>query len=146
MAIGLLEAPKTWHVLEFKTHSRKSFADLTAKTVRDSKPQHFAQMQIYLHLTGLTRALYLAVNKDTDDLYVERVAADRAFAERLLEKAGRIIFAPTPPARLSEDPSWYQCRFCDHAPLCHQGQAAAVNCRTCLHSHADRRRLALQPA
>lgn len=28
VALGLLEAPKTWHVLEFKTHSAKSFADL----------------------------------------------------------------------------------------------------------------------
>jgi len=133
-ALGLLEAPKTWHVLEFKTHSAKSFADLVAKTVRESKPQHFAQMQVYMHLTGLTRAMYLAVNKDTDDLYVERIEADRECAERLLEKAGRIIFAPVPPERLSNDPSWYLCRFCDHAELCHQGGAAAVNCRTCLHA------------
>jgi hypothetical protein len=28
VAIGLLEAPKTWHVVEFKTHSAKSFATL----------------------------------------------------------------------------------------------------------------------
>ena len=33
VALGLLEAPKTWHVLEFKTHSVKSFADLVAKGV-----------------------------------------------------------------------------------------------------------------
>jgi hypothetical protein len=134
VAINLPEAPKTWHVLEFKTHSAKSFTDLVAKMVRGSKPLHFAQMQIYLHLTGLTRAMYLAVNKDTDDLYVERVEADPDFARRLLDKAGRVIFATTPPARISEDPSWYQCRLCDHAPVCHGGQASAVNCRTCLDS------------
>ena len=46
VAINLLEAPRTWHVLEFKTHSNKSFGDLVAKKVRESKPQHFAQMQI----------------------------------------------------------------------------------------------------
>ena len=87
VAINLPEAPKTWHVLEFKTHSAKSFNDLVAKRVRDSKPQHFAQMQIYLHLTGITRAMYLAVCKDTDDLYVERIAADPVFAQGLLDKA-----------------------------------------------------------
>ena len=134
IAQGLPEAPKTWHVLEFKTHSARSFADLVAKKVRESKPLHYAQMQIYLHLIGLTRALYLAVNKDTDDLHVERVEADPVFAKRLLDKAGRVIFAMTPPARTSEDPSWYQCRLCDHAPVCHGGQPAAVNCRTCLDS------------
>jgi len=42
VAINLLEAPKTWHVLEFKTHSVKSFNDLLAKKVRESKPLHFA--------------------------------------------------------------------------------------------------------
>jgi hypothetical protein len=33
VAINLLEAPKVWHVLEFKTHSNKSFGDLVAKKV-----------------------------------------------------------------------------------------------------------------
>ena len=138
MAINLLEAPKTWHVLEFKTHSVKSFNDLMAKKVRESKPLHFAQMQTYMHLMGLTRAMYLAVCKDTDDVYVERVEADPDFAQGLLAKAERVIFAATPPPRISTDPAWYQCRMCDHAPVCHAGSAEAaapeINCRTCLHA------------
>ena len=145
VAIHLLEAPKAWHVLEFKTHSNKSFTDLVAKKVRESKPQHFAQMQIYMNLMGMNRAMYLAVNKDTDDLYVQRVEADVAYTEQLLEKARRIIFAPTPLPRISEEPSWYQCRLCDHADVCHGPRAAEINCRTCLHStpveggwHCDR--------
>ena len=145
VALHLLEAPKAWHVLEFKTHSNKSFTDLVAKKVRESKPQHFAQMQIYMNLMGMNRAMYLAVNKDTDDLYVQRVEADVAYTEQLLEKARRIIFAPTPLPRISEEPSWYQCRLCDHADVCHGPRAAEINCRTCLHStpveggwHCDR--------
>lgn len=134
VAIGLPEAPKTWHALEFKTHANKSFADLVAKRVRESKPQHYAQMQIYLHLTGLTRALYLAMNKDNDELYVERIEVDPAFAEHLLAKAHRVIFSATPLPRISEDPCWCQCRMCEHAALCHGEAAAEVNCRSCLHS------------
>jgi len=132
VALNLLEAPKTWHVLEFKTHAAKSFVDLVAKGVQKSKPQHFAQMQTYMRLTGMTRAMYLAVNKDNDDLYVERVEADGDFADRLLAKAGRIIFAARPPERISEDPAWYQCRLCNHADVCRHELFAAVNCRTCL--------------
>ena len=30
VAIGLIEAPKTWHVVEFKTHSARSFHELAA--------------------------------------------------------------------------------------------------------------------
>lgn len=134
VALGLLEAPRTWHVLEFKTHSLKSFRKLAAKGVAEAKPQHWAQMQIYMCLTGLTRAMYLAVCKDTDDLHVERVHADGDAAERLLAKAGRIIHAARPPAPLSEDPSWFECRFCDHHDLCHGDAAAAVTCRSCLHA------------
>ena len=122
VALGLPEAPKTWHVLEFKTHSAKSFRELVAKGVAAAKPQHWAQMQIYMHLTGLSRAMYVAVWKDTDELHVERVRADGDAAERLLVKAGRIIHAARPPARISEDP-WFECRFCDHHDLCH-GDAA----------------------
>ena len=134
VAINLIEAPKTWHVVEFKTHAQKSFTDLAAKKVRESKPQHYAQMQVYMLLTEISRAIYLAVNKNTDDLYVERIELDKAFAAQLLEKAGRIIFAQNPPARIHEDPTWYQCRFCDHADVCHGKQAAEINCRTCLHA------------
>lgn len=105
VAVGLLEAPKTWHVLEFKTHSVKSFADLKRQGVQLSKPRHYAQMQVYLHLTGITRALYLAVCKDTDEIHVERLPTDPAAGEALLVKAGRIIDAPRPPEGLSRDPA-----------------------------------------
>ena len=134
VALGLPEAPKTWHVLEFKTHSAKSFRELVAKGVAEAKPQHWAQMQIYMHLTELTRAMYVAVCKDTDDLHIERVRADGDAAERMLAKAGRVIHAPRPPARISEDPAWFECRFCDHHDLCHGDAAAAVTCRSCLHA------------
>ena len=59
---------------------------------------------------------------------------DLTLATRLLEKAGRIIFAQHPPARISEDPAWFECRFCDHHAVCHDGGGAAVTCRSCLHS------------
>ena len=134
VALNLPEAPKTWHVLEFKTHASKSFVELVAQGVRQAKPQHFAQMQIYLRLTTLTRAMYLAVNKNNDDLYVERIELDADYADRLLAKAGRILFAARPLDRVSDDPAWYECRNCDHAEVCRGEAAAAVNCRTCLAS------------
>ena len=108
--------------------------ELTSKGVVLAKPQHAAQMQIYMHLTGITRALYVAVCKDTDALHIERIEADSAMAGRLLEKAGCVIFAQHPPERISEDPAWFECRFCDHHAACHDGGGAAVTCRSCLHS------------
>lgn len=133
LGLGLLEDPEHWHVLEFKTHSASSFRELLAKGVRISKPMHFSQMQIYMHLMALQDALYVGVNKDTDDIYIERVRYDAAIAKGLLDKAKRVIFSPSPPERLSNDPSWYQCKWCDHREICHSNQAPERSCRSCEH-------------
>ncbi len=131
---GLPEAPKTWHVLEVKTHSSKSFKDLQAKGVQAAKPQHYAQMQAYMLLGDLDRALYYAVNKDTDELHIERVPLDEKFARSLVERAQRIISADTPPQRLSTDPAWFECKWCPFHAACHGQQVPETNCRTCVHS------------
>lgn len=131
--IGLPDAPKTWHVLEFKTHNRKSFADLQARGVALAKPEHFAQMQCYMMWTGMTRALYMSVCKDDDGLHLERIDYDEAHALQMLEKAGRVIDAPRPPERIG-DATWWECKFCDHQAICHGTEAPQINCRTCTHS------------
>ncbi len=134
VAKGLPEAPKSPAVLEFKTHSAKSFADLLSKKVQSSKPQHYDQMQVYMGLMEIDRALYIAVNKDTDDLYVEWVHFDREHFENLLDYAQGLIEMPTPPDRISADPANWQCKGCTHWDLCHGGIAAEANCRTCCHA------------
>ncbi|WP_422491653.1 PD-(D/E)XK nuclease family protein [Endozoicomonas sp. ALE010] len=139
VGLGFVEAPKSWHVIEMKTHSEKSFKELVNKGVEESKPRHFAQMQVYMHLAEngpLKRAYYLAVNKNTDALYGERVKYDKTKATALVNKAAAIIASDLPPEKIHQDPSWYQCKFCDHAAVCHGQQAPVVNCRTCLHSTA----------
>ncbi|MEM1354327.1 MAG: PD-(D/E)XK nuclease family protein [Planctomycetota bacterium] len=142
-ARGLPEAPEAWHVLEFKTHNAKSFADLKNKGVRDSKPMHFAQMLVYMALTGMRRALYLAVNKDTDELYSERVRFEerKHGADWLLNRAAEVINAKQPPARISDNRDHPACRWCEHKPLCHgtddcTGPAVpcSTGCRTCVHA------------
>jgi hypothetical protein len=136
-ALGVPEAPETWHCCEFKTHNAKSFKDLVDRGVAEAKPEHWCQMQVYMHWSGMTRALYLAVNKDTDELYSERLHYDKAAAEALIEKAQRIILADNPPARLSERPDWYQCKWCQFHAICHEGALPAVNCRTCAHATSE---------
>lgn len=135
---GLPEAPRTWHVFEAKTHKADSFADLVKKHVRASKPVHWAQMQIYMYLSGIKRALYLAVCKNTDHIHSERVELDEAEAIRLLERAGGVIFSAEPPPRISEDAAWYECKLCPYHALCHGEAAPEVSCRTCVHATPER--------
>ena len=136
-AIGLLEKPTVWHCVEMKTHGDKSFADLIKKGVEASKPEHAAQMQLYMHWSGMTRAFYMAVNKNTDEIYTERLRYDAKAAGLLLAKAADIVTAPRPLERISERPDWFACKFCDHRPTCHGTKPAAVSCRTCVHATAE---------
>lgn len=131
---GLPEGPKSWAVIEFKTHGEKSFKDLVAKKVQEAKPEHYAQMQLYMGWAELERALYLAVNKNTDELYSEWLHFDpKVFAE-LEAKGQEVIDAEEPPDKLSQDPAWYQCKFCDHQEICHGVQVPVKNCRTCVNA------------
>jgi len=127
-----------WELLEFKTHNAKSFKELTDKGVEVAKHQHWAQMQVYMALTGMTRANYIAVCKDDDQLYHERVHADADAGRKLLERAESIIFAAEPPPGISRDPAWYQCKMCPMHGLCHGTEAPLPTCRSCAHVTPER--------
>lgn len=131
--LGIPEAPKTWHVFESKTHSAKSFASLQKSGVKEAFPKHYAQVQCYMHLSGMTRTLYVAVCKDTDEIYTERIEYHKEHAEALLERAQRVIKAAAPGPRLG-DATHYVCKPCAFYELCHGTRAPEPNCRTCAHS------------
>ena len=131
---GLIEAPGTRHLLEIKTSADKPFKDLQKKGVEASKPVHYFQMQIYMHAFKLTRAYYIAFNKNTHEFYSERVKYDKDIAASILEKAEMIIESKEPPGKLSERPDWFECKWCDYKNICHHEEIPEVNCRTCLHS------------
>ena len=134
-----------WHVLEFKTHNLKSFTDLKKRAVKRSKPLHYAQMQVYMHGTGMKKALYLAVHKDTDALYAEGVVYNQSDAEILMERAKRIITATEPPPRYSEDRNSFECVYCSANSICWGNPNLAKpedvlpqkSCRQCKHSRPD---------
>lgn len=129
---GVPEAPTKRHILECKTHSLKSFKDLCDKGVQESKPQHWCQMQLYMHGTEIDRALYFAVCKDDDQIYTERVRYDEEAAKALVERGRRLTLCERMPEPLSTDPTWYQCRFCPAHSFCFDTKLTKeVNCRTC---------------
>lgn len=132
--LGFPEAPKTWHVLEFKTANAKSYAAMQKNGVLKSKPVHYAQMQLYMGWAKLDRAMYIVVNKDTDDIYTERVEFSRAEFEKLLAKAERAITSSEPPITLSETADYFVCRYCRFKDQCYGTEAPQVSCRTCAHA------------
>ena len=133
---GVPGAEQTAHVLEIKTHSEKSYKTLVKDGVQKSKPDHFVQTQIEMLLMKLTRALYVAVNKNTDEMYAERIELSQLFAEAAIARGKKIAAMTMPPSKISEDPAFFKCRFCDNHSVCHMEKVAQVNCRTCCYSEA----------
>lgn len=118
-------------VTEFKTHNSKSFEKLKKEGVETAKPEHFIQTQIYMNKMQIDYGLYLAVNKDTDELYGEALVVDRAIDAQFTERAQKIVFMRTPPPKIHNSPAWFECKFCDARTVCHLNYAVERNCRTC---------------
>lgn len=102
------------------------------KGVLTAKPEHYVQMQTYMRYFGLKWALYVAVCKNTDDLYMEVVFYKPEVAEAYADRAGQVVAAQHPPARVTADPSWWECKMCDFREICHHDATPAKNCRTCI--------------
>lgn len=135
---GVPDAPKTEHILEIKTSGDKPFKEVVKKGVQASKPLHYVQMQVYMHLSRIHRALYIMVNKNTDELYTERVRYDPAIGKEYVARAIKLSEAERMPDPLSTDPSWYECKWCDCYDFCHKDKLTKeMNCRTCCHSTPD---------
>ena len=139
--LGHPDAPKTWHLIEIKTHSLKSFNYLKENGVKKAKPEHLAQMQVYMNELGLTRALYFAVCKNDDQIYTERIELNKKEAEKLKEKAKTIIESAKAPKKIGNThDSCFDCIYCDYKSACHRlpdnDLLPSLSCRTCIHSSA----------
>ena len=141
---GLKQAPKTPHVWESKICNESKFNKLrkliTEKGEKNALKEwdetYYAQAQVYMRGTELTRHYLTVATPGCRDIVSCRTAYNKTDAKALLKKAETIIAAERPPLKLSDNPAWWQCKFCDHHALCHGQAMPAVNCRTCAHSTA----------
>lgn len=132
VAVGIPDLqPGAPCLLEFKTHNDASFKKLVKEGVRSAKFEHFIQMQTYMRKMQLPVALYVGCNKNDDDLHLELVYLDAAFADQYLDRGRQIIMMRHPPKKLHTSAGWYECKWCDHRPVCHLKANPNKNCRTC---------------
>lgn len=129
-------APGVPFLCEFKTHSASSFKALVSEGLCSSKPEHFAQCQIYMYKMGLPFTLYLGINKNDDEIFPELLQCQPDDGTRLFERAGMILASETPPPKIATTPKLiaYECKFCAFKDVCHGGAMPERNCRTCQHS------------
>lgn len=151
-ALGLPEAPKTKHTLEIKTHKNTSFNAIVKHGLPKQNPKHYVQTMLGAYGAGNARAMYIMNCKNSDDLHTIRFTVDPVEIAQWLARAERIIKADSPLPKLHEDPekkAAFKCKTCPAKGVCHDGEFARINCRTCLHSspvadggwHCDRHKM-----
>lgn len=123
-ALGL-RTPALW---ECKTMNAKNWRACVKDGVTVSKPVYAAQIAIYqaymeATVPGISAApaLFTAINKDTAELHHERVAFDAALAQRMSDRAVRILQATDAGdllPRIAASRDFFECRFCAHAGRC----------------------------
>ena len=119
-------------LLEFKTNGTGAgFNKLADDGMPIAKPEHFAQTSTYGKKYNFRYCVYLNINKNDDSLHVEVVKLNHGLGEQMIMKAEQIIMSQTPPARLSDNPTFHKCGYCHMKDVCHKGAVVEVNCRSC---------------
>ena len=121
-----------YFICEFKTSGTGiGFTDVETKGLEKAKPKHWAQMCQYGYKHGIKYGIYLIENKNDSDITVQVVELDWELGHHLENKAFDIIEAKSPPHKISQQPSYYECKYCNFQDICHFGEAVEENCRSC---------------
>lgn len=139
---GVPGAMNTEHIWEHKTANDTEFKKLQrSQSVKETKPEHYAQMQCGMLGSKLVlghtvdRALYQVLNKNTSEIYMQRVRFDKDFATELIERGQQICIEERLPAGLSTNPAWEICKRCAYWNFCFLShETTTVTCRNCAHS------------
>lgn len=129
-AIGVIESPKTPHLLEIKTCNETYFRSFVKHGMRKTWPGYYGQSQSYMHHRKLRRGLFIVVNKNTEEIHIERLKYNKVDATDLYDKSVDLIMSENPPKR-EYTSSHYFCKWCEHFAICHYEDPPQMNCRTC---------------
>ena len=120
-----LHYPALW---ECKTMNDKSWRDTVKNGVAKSKPVYAAQIAVYqaymeASVPGISKnsALFTAINKDSQEIWFERVPFDGGLAQRMSDRAVRVITATNAGELLprhTTTPTHQECRFCTWQDRC----------------------------
>ena len=120
-----LGVPALW---ECKTMNAKNWRETVKSGVAVAKPIYAAQMALYqaymdASIPGLASnpALFTAINKDTAELHYELVPFNAELAQRMSDRAVRILRATDAGEllpRLARERGHFECRMCPYANRC----------------------------
>ena len=136
---GMCKAPERYQLFEdiiislsFKTNNTGSgYSKVADEPLSKAKPKHWAQECQYGYKTGIKYCIYMIENKNDSDITIKIVELDWNYGAQLEKKAEEIIFAKEAPNRISDNPAFFNCKWCHQSDICHKGEQPERNCRSC---------------
>jgi hypothetical protein len=119
---------------EFKTYNEKQFNKLLKEGMPKAKPQHWVQKCVYGAARKIRYGFYCAICKNDDRIKVEVHVLNWQLGEDAMRKGTEVILSKVPPPKLSENPAWVDCKWCEKRGVCHENKPVDVNCRSCRHA------------
>lgn len=89
-----------------------------------------------MYFSKIHDAIYIAVNKNTDELYIKQIKYDESSIVDILRLSAELLFTKDIPERANNTPQGYICnRFgqCEFMNICWGAQTPEKTCRSCLH-------------
>lgn len=117
---------------EQKTHNDASFKKLVPGGLKHSHPKHYAQSIVYAGEFNCVGTLYMAVNKNTDELFFDFIPFNQEDFDGYHAKAEYVTMADKPPERIAKRPTDFACKFCHAKDVCWGFSLPRVNCRNCV--------------
>jgi len=124
-ADAIISDGKKLYVLDIKSMNSMIFRNLT-----EPKEENVKQIQLYLHYFKISKGILLYVNKDNLELKEFIIDYNPIEAEELVENLNFLrkqIDSNIVPARISDYPDDWQCRYCQFKEICNLGAPDQMN-------------------
>lgn len=114
------EYPYLW---ECKSSNDATWKKYKKNGVEKTNKIYYAQIVVYQYFMNLTKlpALFTVVNKNTQEIYHERVPFNSEFAQECTDKAAMIVAATDNKElmpRVAYERDHFSCRFCEFSTRC----------------------------
>lgn len=117
-----LPLPCLW---ESKKATHKKATKFAKEGVAKADEKYHGQVQTNMAYLEVGHTLFSMLDLDTMKIYWELIVFDPAFAQRLTDRAIKVLESRSPEEmpRIAREPTDYRCRFCDYAGACWKAPA-----------------------
>lgn len=106
------------HLLEFKSYNDSRYKELVKSGVKESAPIYYTQCCVYMEKMNLDKCLFMALNKNTAEIYIEIINSDPIEANWAINRGKEIGNRDTEPDRKYDHKSHFKCKLCSYRKTC----------------------------